>query len=311
MGEPDPAVLRWVATCVEPGASVASVASVVSVVSVTGLGRLGGSPWLVRLSGSDIDEVVVRVGDEASVALLATEAAALEVIAASDVPGPRLLGVTTGGPTAPGVFALVMTRVPGTSRSTGAPSTARLRALGEAVAMVHAAPLPSSSHLPVRRRPIEPVDFDAVRRSEPARPLLVEAEDVLRRIPMPDHRPVFVHGDFWHGNAMWDHDRLTGIVDWECAGVGHPGIDLGMQRCDAALAVGPSGADAVLAGYESATGRAAADVAYWDVVGALATPPTMDWFVQTMVAHGHTELDPPTLLARRDAFLAAALDTLR
>ena len=302
MGRPDPGLLKWVASCVDPGASV---------VSVTGMGRRGGSPWLVGLSASDVAEVVVRVGDESSVALLAAEAAALQVVAASDVPGPRLLAVAVGGPDSPGVFALVTTRVPGTSRSTVEPSTARLRALGEAVATVHAASLPPSPQLPARTRPVEPVDFDALRRGEPTRPLLAEAEDFLRRSPLPDHRPVFVHGDFWHGNAMWDGDRLTGIIDWECAGIGHPGIDLGMLRCDAALAVGPAGADAVLDGYESAIGRRAADVAYWDVAGALATPPTMDWFVQTFVGQGRTDLDPPILLDRRDAFLAAALDSAR
>ncbi|HWM21965.1 MAG TPA: phosphotransferase, partial [Ilumatobacteraceae bacterium] len=158
---------------------------------------------------SHIGEVVVRGGDESSVALLATEAAALEAIVASDVPGPRLLGVAMGG------------------------------------------------------------------------------------------------------NTMWDHDRLTGIIDWECAGIGHPGIDLGMQRCDAALVVGLSGADAVLAGYESAIGHAAADVAYWDIAAALTTPGTMDSFVQIYAGQGRTDLDPPTLLARRDAFLAAALDRVR
>jgi aminoglycoside phosphotransferase (APT) family kinase protein len=300
MIRPDPGWLRWVTNCVHPGATV---------VSVTGL-RRGESPWLVGLSGSDIDEVVVRVGDESSVALLATEAAALEAIAASEVPGPRLLGVAMGGPATPGVFALVMTRIPGTSRSSVEPSPARLRALGEAVASVHAAPVPTSPHLPARQRPVEPVDFDAGRRSEPARSLLCDAEDVLRRIPLPEHGPVLVHGDFWHGNTMWDHDQLTGIIDWECAGVGHPGIDLGMQRCDAALVVGPPGADAVLAGYESAIGRPAADVAYWDVAAALTTPPTMDLFVQIYAGQGRTDLDPPTLLARRDAFLAAALASI-
>ena len=71
------------------------------------------------------------------------------------------------------------------------------------------------------------------------------------------------------------------------------------------------GADAVLAGYESAVGRPAADVAYWDVAAALTTPPTMEWFVQTIAGQGRTDLDPPTLLARRDAFLAAALDSIR
>jgi aminoglycoside phosphotransferase (APT) family kinase protein len=301
MVRPDPGLLRWVTNCVDPRASV---------LAVTGLGRRGESPWLVRLSSSD-DGVVVRVGDESSVALLAAEAAALEVIAAADVPGPRLLGVALGSPAATGLFALVMTRVPGTSRSTVEPSTTRLRALGEAVAMVHAAPVPTTAQLPERQRAVEPVDFDALRRCEPSRPLLVKAEDVLRRTPTPAHRPVFVHGDFWHGNTMWDDDRLTGIIDWECAGTGHPGIDLGMQRCDAALTVGLWGADAVLAGYESAIGGAAADVAYWDIAGGLATPPTMDWFVQTIAAHGRADLDPPTLLARRDAFLAAALDRIR
>jgi aminoglycoside phosphotransferase (APT) family kinase protein len=301
MVRPDPGLLRWVTNCVDPRASV---------VSVTGL-RRGEPPWLVRLSNSPLDEVVVRVGDESSVALLATEAAALEAIAASSVPGPRLLGIAMGEPATHGVFALLMTRLPGTSRSSGEPSTARLRALGEAVATVHTAPVSASPHLPARRRPVEPVDWDALRRVEPPRPLLVEAEEVLRRTPLPEHVPVFVHGDFWHGNTLWDRDRLTGIVDWECAGIGHPGIDLGMQRCDAALAVGLSGADAVLAGYESAVGRAAADVAYWDVAGALATPPTMGSFVQTIVGQGRIDLDPPTLLARRDAFLAAALDRIR
>ena len=215
-----------------------------------------------------------------------------------------------GGSDAPDVFALVTSRVPGTSRSSVEPSTARLRALGEAVAIVHAAPVPVTLHLPLRRRPVEPVDFDAARRSEPARPLLDEAESVLRRTPMPDHEPVFVHGDFWHGNTLWVDDQLTGIVDWECAGIGHPGIDLGMQRCDAALLVGLSGADEVLAGYESAVDHLAADVAYWDIAAALTTPPTMELFIQTIIGQGRTDLDPPTLLSRRDDFLAAALDRL-
>jgi hypothetical protein len=37
----------------------------------------------------------------------------------------------------------------------------------------------------------------------------------------------------------------------------------------------------------------------------------MEWFVQTIVGQGRTDLDSPTLLARRDAFLAAALDCIR
>ena len=36
----------------------------------------------------------------------------------------------------------------------------------------------------------------------------------------------------------------------------------------------------------------------------------MDLFIQTIIGQGRTDLDPPTLLTRRDAFLAAALDRL-
>src|SRR5688572_33184856 len=101
MVQPDPGLLGWVTDCVVAGASV---------LSVTGL-RRGESPWLVRLSNADVEEVVVRGGDESSAALLATEAAALETIAGTDIPGARLLGVAMGGSIAPGVFGLVMSRV--------------------------------------------------------------------------------------------------------------------------------------------------------------------------------------------------------
>jgi aminoglycoside phosphotransferase (APT) family kinase protein len=300
MVEPHRSVIRWATSCVDPSASV---------VSITALHRLG-SPWLLTLSGSHLQHIVVRVGDEASAGLLATEAAALTAIEASDIPGPRLLGVALGEAEAPELYAVVTTRVAGTSHQAREPSTARLRALGNAIAVVHAAPVPVSTRLPARTRPIEPVDFDAARSTAPTRELLVTAEEFLRRAPAPEHRPVFVHGDFWHGNTMWVGDRLTGIVDWECAGVGHPGIDLGMQRCDAALIAGPAAPDVVLDGYEAATGGRAADVAYWDVAAALTTPPTMESFIQTIIGQGRTDLDPPTLLARRDAFLAEALARL-
>ena len=97
MSEPDPALLSWVTNCVAPGASVVSFT-----------GSAGEPPWLLRLSNADIHEVVVRVGEESSVALLATEMAALEAIADSGISGPRLLGAAMGGSDAPDVFALVM-----------------------------------------------------------------------------------------------------------------------------------------------------------------------------------------------------------
>ena len=84
----------------------------------------------------------------------------------------------------------------------------------------------------------------------------------------------------------------------------------GCNVANAALLVGLSGADDVLAGYESAVDHPAADVAYWDIAAALTTPPTMELFIQTIIGQGRTDLDPPTLLTRRDDFLATALDRM-
>lgn len=39
-------------------------------------------------------------------------------------------------------------------------------------------------------------------------------------------RPVLVHGDFRPGNVLYSGDRITGILDWEMAHVGHPAEDL-------------------------------------------------------------------------------------
>jgi aminoglycoside phosphotransferase (APT) family kinase protein len=127
----------------------------------------------------------------------------------------------------------------------------------------------------------------------------------------PARPPVFVHGDLWQGNTLWDGEgALTGVVDWDSAGSGPAGIDLGSLRCDAATSAGSRAAAAVLAGYEAVLGRPADDVAYWDVVAALCTPPEVDWFLDAVRDQGRTDLDQPTLLRRRDAFLRAALDDL-
>ena len=45
-------------------------------------------------------------------------------------------------------------------------------------------------------------------------------------------------------------------------------------------------------------------------MAALCTPPTIDWFTDAIRDQGRTDLDQPTLLARRDAFLRDALHRL-
>jgi hypothetical protein len=100
------------------------------------------------------------------------------------------------------------------------------------------------------------------------------------------------------------------VLDWDCAGVGPAGIDLGSLRCDAAWCHGAEAAGHILRGWEAEAGRPASDVPYWDAVAALASPPDMGWFPVSMAAQGRPDLTREVMLGRRDAFLDAALGQL-
>jgi hypothetical protein len=196
-------------------------------------------------------------------------------------------------------------------RDGGSPWLVRLERGGRARGVVlHAVALAPSEALPRRDRPIAVEGFAALRRQQPRpRPLLLEAEARVAALPSPDAAG-FVHGDLWQGNALWSGDTLAALVDWDCAGAGAPGVDLGSLRCDAAICFGPEAADDVLVGWEGGAGRPAGNVAHWDAVAALSTPPDMGWFPGAIAGQGRPDLTRELLVRRRDAFLRAALDRL-
>lgn len=271
--------------------------------------REGGAPWLIRTP--DGASGVLRVGKlehPAEAAGMATEAAALEAAERLGVAAPRLLAADLGGYA--GWLALLITEVPGRSIIPLTSSAARLRAFGAAVARLAAVPLAPTVALPLRRRPLADEDFAAVRAGTDSGPLLAVAEERLAALPVPQSPTVLVHGDLWHGNVMWVDDDVTAIIDWDAAGAGPCGIDLGGARLDAALLFGPDASAPVLAGWEAGLGRTAADVAYWDVVAALATQPDMAAWIPAIHDQGRTDLTADVLNDRRDDFLRAAMRTL-
>jgi aminoglycoside phosphotransferase (APT) family kinase protein len=291
---PAEAVLDWVARALGTGPPEV----------VCGL-RDGASPWLLRAGGR---EVVLRVGRPAIRHELATETAALQLAAACGVPVPELLGSDGGSVT--GVPLVLSARLPGNSQIPREPDPARLAEMGRQAARLHAIPLDPSPLLPARDRPIGAEDFAALRRRQPPQELLVAAEEAVARGAGPCERPAFVHGDLWQGNALWQGATVTGLIDWDCAGAGDPGVDLGSLRCDAAFCYGLQGPDQVLRGWEEEAGRSADRVAYWDLVAALSSPPDMGGFPLSMALQGRPDLDQPTMIARRDAFLRQALEVL-
>ena len=288
-----PGLLEWAVRAAAPGAEVAEVRGL----------RDGGSPWLVRLGRHG--GVVLRVGAAGEPAPLRTEVAALRLAAGHGLPAPRLLAADLAGDP-PVVLTDLLA---GSSAIPAQRPPGRLRALGRAAAALHAVAVAPGPELPRRDRPIGGVDFAALRRRQPARPVLEEAGRRVAQAP-PPQAGVLVHGDLWQGNALWAGDTLAGLVDWDCAGSGSPGVDLGSLRCDAAICFGAEAAEDVRQGWEEGAGRPATDVAYWDVVAALSTPPDMGWFPDAIAGQGRPDLTRELLLRRRDEFLRAALDRL-
>jgi aminoglycoside phosphotransferase len=281
--EPSEQALSWAASVV--GSAVTSTTPL----------RDGGVPWL--LGFADGGRAVLRRSWAAD-----TEVAALRVAAEHGIAAPTLLGLD-------GELVLV-SATPGTSKAPMVPTAHRLRALGAAAAALHAVRLAPSEHLPLRHHSVPMVDFTKWRERDGTTDLLRTAEQAVADRPEPPSTPVLLHGDLWQGNTMWEHDELVAVIDWDCAGVGHPGVDLGSLRCDVALMFGIDTADAVLAGWQERIGRPADETAYWDVVACLSTPPDLTAWETTIQDQGRPDLDGPTLTARRDELLRDALDRL-
>lgn len=296
MACPDALVLDWASAVLDTEVTV-----------LRGL-RHGGSPWLLRAGDR---EVVLRVARAERATETATEVAAMTCVArvtGASLPVAELLGYDLAERTG---YGLVLTGcVPGTSVIPSEPDPDRLRALGAAAARISLIEVTPAPALPVRSRPIEAEDFAGLRREQGAPDLLRAAEAAVAATRPDDGRLGLVHGDLWYGNTLWDRGRLTAVLDWDCAGVGPAGLDLGSLRCDAAWCHGIDAAGHVLRGWEAEAGRPASDVAYWDAVAALASPPDMGWFPVSMALQGRPDLTREVMLERRDAFLDAALSRL-
>ncbi|HET9447413.1 MAG TPA: phosphotransferase family protein [Steroidobacteraceae bacterium] len=151
--------------------------------------------------------------------------------------------------------------------------------LGAIAAAIHAVELSRLPELPL---------FDAegqlqhlhsqYQEQETPRPVFDLAFRWLREHLPPAVTPMFVHGDYRHGNLIIGAQGVHAVLDWELAHVGDPAEDLAWM-CIPPWRFGeldhPVGGfgqrDDLLAAYERASGRSidAARLTWWDVLGSL------------------------------------------
>lgn len=300
---PSDRVLRWAAAAIS-GASVTSADSLSS-----SRHRPSGSFRLtVEGTPSGTTDVVLKVSVPRWITdgMVVTNARALGLAAVHGLATPRLIAGDFDG-SACGTVATLETLLPGSSRLPPTLSTARLRAAGAAIAKVHAVKQQPQPHLRYRPRPCAVDDCAAERRRGfmPSTPLLEQADTQVRSYKAKVGS-VFLHGDVWAGNILWEQGRCAALVDWKTAGVGNPGVDLGGLRMQMALQYGLVAASHVLEGWQQHAGLAATDVPYWDAIAALNTPTVMNGW--SGFADDGEALDTSAVTERRDAFLRNALE---
>lgn len=304
---PPEAALAWACGALRAGRSQLSVES---------LGRGDHRPsgtFRLRIEGAaQATDVILKVPVRGWIAAawLITNARALQLAEAHGIAAPRLIAADVDG-RGSGTVTTLETFLSGSADFLPTASVARLREGGAALARVHAFTMEAQDHLPYRPRPCAVDDRAGERRqgSMPTTPLLRQADERVRSHGVPAAASVFVHGDVWAGNMLWEEDRCVALIDWKTAGVGDPGVDLGSLRMQMALQYGQDAPSHVLEGWQGQAGRAATSVAYWDAVAALNTPTVMHGFPG--FADDGSPLDAAAVTERRDAFLRAALDQLR
>lgn len=303
---PGDQVLRWAAGAV-------GGTSIVSTESLNRGEHRDSGTFRLSVEGPAIrtTDVILKVSVPGWISdgMVITNARALRLAETHGLAAPRLIAADVDG-RASGTVATLETFLPGSAGLPPAVSVARLREAGAAIAKVHAFTLKSQPDLPYRPRPIAVDDRAAERRRGwmPTTPLLQQADKQVRSRRVRAAKSVFVHGDIWGGNMLWEADRCIALIDWKTAGVGDPGVDLGSLRMQMALQYGQDAPTHVLEGWQQQAGRAATAVPYWDAVAALNTPTVMDSWPG--FADDGSPLDASAVTERRDTFLRAALDHL-
>jgi Phosphotransferase enzyme family len=305
---PSEQVLRW----------VAGVVGGMRVLSVENASRSTHRPagtFRVKVEGTSTGarDLILKLSVPRWITdgMVISNAQALRLAETHGLAAPRLIAADLVG-SASGTVATLETFLSGSSDLPPLASAARLREAGAAIARVNAVVLAPQAELPHRPRPTAVDDRAADRRRGwmPTTPLLQQADERIRSHGVPAAASVFLHGDVWGGNMLWEGDRCVALIDWKTAGVGDPGVDLGSLRMQMALQYGQDAPAHVLEGWQRQAGRAAIAVPYWDAVAALNTPTVITAGWLPGFAGDGSPLDAAAVTERRDAFLRTALDQL-
>ena len=270
-------------------------------------GGLACSTHAVRLSG--VGWVVVK-RSLAGGRSLSMEHDALVVARRSAVPTPEPLALDRRGDWF-GRPALAMSRLPGRSDLHGGRPGPWIVELAEAVAAVHATPMPA--RLPVAlRRPHAWQAWDVPTPTQVRRTPLVEralAEVVSLQSAMSRRPPAttFVHHDLHPGNVAWHRGRLSAVLDWNEARLGPAVSDVAYCSVDLAMSHGRRGAELLVDAYVAASGGSMGDLPRWQLFWAVNAMRWIPYWREGYVELGLGHISIDTLRKRLRTFTERTL----
>jgi aminoglycoside phosphotransferase (APT) family kinase protein len=125
--------------------------------------------------------------------------------------------------------------------------------------------------------------------------------------PKPLFKDVFVHRDYHPTNVLWQHNKVSGVVDWVNACKGPAGIDIGHCRWNLAMLYDSTVADLFLSRYEAYASSTFRYDPYWDILSIMDTLFGTPEVYAGWTALGITGLTNQMMCERSDAYLLSVL----
>ena len=129
---------------------------------------------------------------------------------------------------------------------------------------------------------------------------------------MSRHNPsIFLHGDFWLGNLLWQDGQLAAIIDWEDMVDGDPLHELAITRLNIFWAFGAKAMHTLTHHYH--TLMPALDLTHlphWDLFTALSIPDNFPEWADGWVDYGRADVTRQTMYDGYHEFVELALTQL-
>lgn len=225
------------------------------------LGKAGMGSFVVKRFPAEPPEEQVRA--------VTREATNLELLAATNVPAPRLVAADPSGGEA-GEPTLIMQRLPGAVVLDPPAIEVWLREMAELLPTVHEVVVPIGTEV----RP-----FSTYSNVDELDVPIWSADPALWSFvldtaggPAPESAYSFIHRDFHPGNVLWLGDLTSGLIDWEPASIGPSAMDLAHCRVNLARLYDVAVADAFLGTHAALTGGYDHQP-YFDLLAVIETLP--------------------------------------